>query len=85
MQKFYNYVRLISLIRRTKKGAYLIEDNYGRNSKLRIKLGDLNFTFFLITVGTYILYEIGKVISDNNDDDDMDGGIMLSTADGAQA
>ena len=53
--------------------------NYASNS------GDLNFTFFLLIVGTYIFYEIGKAISDNNDDDDMDGGIMMSTADGAQA
>ena len=53
--------------------------NYASNS------GDLNFTFFLITVGTYLLSEIAKAISDNNDDDDMDSGIMMRTAEGAQA
>ena len=41
--------------------------NYASN------LGNFNFTFFLIIVATYLLYEIGKAISDNNDDDDMDG------------
>ena len=47
-------------------------------------MGDFNFNFFLIIVATYLLYEIGKAISDNNDDDDIDGGIMMSTADEAQ-
>ena len=35
--------------------------------------GDFNFLFVLIIVGTYLLYEVGKAIMDNNDDDDMDG------------
>ena len=52
---------------------------YASNSR------DLNFIFFLITVGTYLLYEIGKEISYNHDDDDMDSGIMMCTADGALA
>ena len=34
--------------------------------------GDFNFLFVLIIVGTYLLYEVGKAILDNNDDDDMD-------------
>tara|TARA_Y100001968_G_scaffold226209_1_gene209000 strand:- start:608 stop:781 length:174 start_codon:yes stop_codon:yes gene_type:complete len=46
--------------------------------------GDLNF-LFLIIVGTYLLYEVGKAIVDNNDDDDMDGGMMMRIADGSQA
>tara|TARA_Y100001968_G_C19250969_1_gene664380 strand:- start:696 stop:872 length:177 start_codon:yes stop_codon:yes gene_type:complete len=46
--------------------------------------GDLNFLFALIIVGTYLLYEVGRVILDNNDDDDMDGGMMMSAADGAE-
>ena len=47
--------------------------------------GDLNLLFVLIIVGTYLLYEIGKAILDNNDDDDMDGGMMMRVADGARA
>ena len=47
--------------------------------------GDFNFLLVLIIVGTYLLYEIGKAILDNNDDDDMDGGMMMRVADGAQA
>tara|TARA_Y100001968_G_C19295884_1_gene686608 strand:+ start:314 stop:490 length:177 start_codon:yes stop_codon:yes gene_type:complete len=47
--------------------------------------GDFNFLFILIIVGTYVLYEIGKTIFDNNDDDDMDGGMMMRETDGAQA
>ena len=47
--------------------------------------GDLNFLFILIIVGTYLLYEVGRAILDNNDDDDMDGGMMMRVADGAQA
>tara|TARA_B100000700_G_scaffold96595_1_gene108741 strand:+ start:294 stop:470 length:177 start_codon:yes stop_codon:yes gene_type:complete len=47
--------------------------------------GDLNFLFLLIIVGTYLLYEVGKAIVDNNDDDDMDGGMMMRIADGSQA
>ena len=47
--------------------------------------GDFNFLFVLIIVGTYLLYEIGKAILDNNDDDDMDGGMTMRVADGAQA
>ena len=47
--------------------------------------GDYNLLFILIIVGTYLLYEIGKAILDNNDDDDMDGGMMMRTADGVQA
>ena len=52
---------------------------YAQNS------GELNFLFVLIIVGTYLLYEIGRAILDNNDDDDMDGGMMMRVADGAQA
>tara|TARA_Y100001968_G_C19320322_1_gene698879 strand:- start:747 stop:923 length:177 start_codon:yes stop_codon:yes gene_type:complete len=47
--------------------------------------GDINLLFVLIIIGTYLLYEIGKAILDNNDDDDMDGGMMMRVADGAQA
>ncbi len=47
--------------------------------------GDFNFLFLLVIVGTYLLYEVGKAIIDNNDDDDMDGGMMMRVADGAQA
>tara|TARA_Y100001968_G_C19015822_1_gene552772 strand:+ start:393 stop:569 length:177 start_codon:yes stop_codon:yes gene_type:complete len=47
--------------------------------------GDFNFLLLLIIIGIYLLYEVGKAISDNNDDDDMDGGIMMRVADGAQA
>ena len=47
--------------------------------------GDFNFLFVLIIVGTYLLYEVGKAIMDNNDDDDMDGGMTMRVADGAQA
>ena len=47
--------------------------------------GDFNFLFVLIIVGTYLLYEVGRALLDNNDDDDMDGGMMMRVADGAQA
>lgn len=47
--------------------------------------GDFNFLFVLIIVGTYLLYEVGRAILDNNDDDDMDGGMTMRVADGAQA
>ena len=47
--------------------------------------GDFSFLFVLIIVGTYLLYEVGKAILDNNDDDDMDGGMTMRVADGAQA
>jgi len=47
--------------------------------------GEFNFLFVLIIVGTYLLYEVGKSIIDNNDDDDMDGGMTMRVADGAQA
>ena len=53
--------------------------NYASNS------GDLTSLFFLIIVGTYILFEIGKAILENDDDDDMDGGMMIRAAEGAQA
>ena len=46
--------------------------------------GDFNFLFILIIIGTYLLYEIGKAILDNNDDDDMDGGMMIHATQGAQ-
>ena len=46
--------------------------------------GDFSFLFVLIIVGTYLLYEVGKAILDNNDDDDMDGGMTMRVADGAQ-
>ena len=45
--------------------------------------GDFNFLFVLVIVGTYLLYEVGKAILDNNDDDDMDGGMTMRVADGA--
>ena len=47
--------------------------------------GDFNLLMVLIIVGTYLLYEVGKAILDNNDDDDMDGGMTMRIADGAQA
>ena len=47
--------------------------------------GDFNILYVLIIFGTYFLYEVGKSILDNNDDDDMDGGMMMRVADGAQA
>ena len=47
--------------------------------------GDFNLLILLIIVGTYLLYEVGRAILDNNDDDDMDGGMMMRVADGAQA
>ena len=53
--------------------------NYSSNS------GDYSLLFILIIIGTYLLYELGKAILDNNDDDDMDGGMMMRVADGAQA
>ncbi len=46
--------------------------------------GDFNLLFILIIIGTYLLYEVGKAISDNNDDDDMDGGMMMRATQGAQ-
>ena len=39
--------------------------------------GDFNLLIVLIIVGTYLIYEFGKLILDNNDDDDMDGGMMI--------
>ena len=53
--------------------------NYASNS------AEFNFLFLLIILGTYLIYEIGKEILDENDDDDMDGGMMMRVADGAQA
>ena len=53
--------------------------NYASNS------GDFNFLFILIIIGTYLLYEVYRAILDNNDDDDMDGGMMMRVANGAQA
>ncbi len=47
--------------------------------------GDFYFLFPLIIFVTYFLYEVGRAILDNNDDDDMDGGMMIHAADGAQA
>ena len=47
--------------------------------------GDFNFLFVLIIIGTYLLYEVGRAISDNNDDDDMDGGMMMHVANVEQA
>ena len=47
--------------------------------------GEFNLFVILVIVGIYLLYEIGKAILDNNDDDDMDGGMMMRVADGAQA
>ena len=47
--------------------------------------GDFNVLFMLIILGIYLIYEIGKAIIDKNDDDDMDGGMMMRVADGAQA
>ena len=53
--------------------------NYASNS------GDFYFLILLIFMVSYILYEVGKAISDNNDDDDMDGGMMMRVAVGTQA
>ena len=47
--------------------------------------GNINFLFVLIIVGTYLLYEVGRAIFENNDDDDMDGGMMIRAANGAEA
>ena len=47
--------------------------------------GDFNFVLVLIIFGTYLLYEVGRAILDKNDDDDMDGGMMMRVADGVQA
>ena len=47
--------------------------------------GDFSFLFVLIIVGTFLLYEIGRAILENNDDDDIDGGMMMRATDGAQA
>ena len=47
--------------------------------------GDFSLLYLLIIVGTYLLYEVGREILDNNDDDDMDGGMMIPAADGVQA
>ena len=47
--------------------------------------GNINFLFVLIIVGTYLLYEVGRAILENNDDDDMDGGMMIRAANGAEA
>ena len=47
--------------------------------------GDFNFLFVLINICTYLLYEVGRAILDNNDDDDMDGGMMMRVVNGAQA
>ena len=47
--------------------------------------GDFNFLFVLTIFGTYLLYEVGRAILDNNYDDDMDVGMMMRAADGAQA
>ena len=47
--------------------------------------GDFNVLFMLIIFGTYLIYEIGKAIIDKDDDDDMDGGMMMRVADGVQA
>ena len=46
---------------------------------------DIYFLIILITIGTYLLYEVGKAILDNNDDDDMDGGMMMRAMEGAKA
>ena len=46
---------------------------------------NFNFLFVLIIVGTYLLYEVGRAIFENNDDDDMDGGMMIRAANGAEA
>ena len=45
---------------------------------------NFNFLFVLIIVGTYLLYEVGRAIFENNDDDDMDGGMMIGAANGAE-
>ena len=45
---------------------------------------DFNLLFILIIVGTFIVYEFGKAILDNNDDDDMDGGMMIHSTQSAQ-
>ena len=47
--------------------------------------GNFNLLFVLIIVGTYLLYKVGRAILENNDDDDMDGGMMIRAANGAEA
>ena len=47
--------------------------------------GDFNFLFILIILGTYLWYEVGKSILDNNDVNDMDGGMMIRATGGSQA
>ena len=47
--------------------------------------GDFNFLFVLIIIETYLLYKVWKAILDNNDYDDIDGGITMRAAEGDQA
>ena len=54
-----------------KEKACLTEVNYGRNSNLFINSWDFNLLFVLIIFETYLLYEIGRAILENSDDDDM--------------
>ena len=46
---------------------------------------DSNILLLLIIAVSFLLYEVGKAIQDNNDDDDMDGGMTMRVAEGAQA
>ncbi len=45
----------------------------------------LNIFFLLKIAETYLPYEVGEAILDNNDDDDIDGGVMMYVAEGTQA
>ena len=47
--------------------------------------GDYYLLVFLFVIATYLIYEVGKALLDNNDDDDMDGGMMMRVAEGSQA
>ena len=46
---------------------------------------NFNSLFVLIIVVTYLLYEVVRAIFENNDDDDMDGGMIIHAANGVEA
>ena len=78
-------MELEQLSHNKREEGYLTEDSMGEIQTYASSSGDFNLLIVLIIVGTYLLYEVGKAILDNNDDDDMDGGMMIRAADGAQA
>ena len=45
---------------------------------------DFNLLIVLTNFVTYLIYEVGKGISENNDDDDMDGSMMRRATEGVQ-